>query len=78
MGFYSVQKTYWDLVADTAKIETVIEETPTELFHIYKKTIDQSNYENHEDVLRLLLWVAFAKGTVYTSDLGVAVSMGPK
>ena len=60
------------------KIDTVINENPVELSHLYRRTIDQLKEKNDKDLLKMLLWVAYAKATLCTSDLGVAISLDPK
>ncbi len=60
------------------KIDTVIDENPVELSHMYRRAIDQLKEKNDKDLLKVLLWVAYAKDTLRTSDLGVAISLDPR
>lgn len=60
------------------KIDAVIDENPVELSHMYRRAIDQLKEKNDKDLLKMLLWVAYAKDTLRTSDLGVAISLDPR
>ena len=59
----------------THKIESIIDEIPTELYRLYKNLLDQLKDTNQDDVLKMLLWVAYAKESLYIGDLEVAVSL---
>lgn len=48
---------------------------PTDLRRIYKKIIDRLKAKNDEDVLKLLLWVAYAKLPLNIIDLEFAISL---
>ncbi len=59
----------------TDRIERTIHETPTELGLIYKRVIDHLKDINADDVLKLLLWIAYAKESLTLEDLEVAISL---
>ena len=62
----------------TYKLEDTIRKLPTELCLLYKKIIGQLKDKDSEDVLKLLLWVAYAKETLTIDLLEVAVSLDPR
>lgn len=62
----------------TYKLEDTICNIPTELCLIYAKLIGQLRDKDSEDVLKLLLWVAYAKETLTIDLLEVAISLDPR
>jgi hypothetical protein len=62
----------------TYKLEDTIRKLPTELCFLYAKIIGQLKDKDSEDVLKLLLWVAYAKETLTIDLLEVAVSLDPR
>ena len=57
------------------RIRNIIDDTPTELGLIYQRIINRLKDDEAEDVLKLLLWITYAKKPLMVQDLEVAIAL---